>query len=119
MGMVIVPCSVKTLSSIAHGITGDLIARAADVTLKEGRPLLAVFRETPLHVGHLRTLTQFAEMGGIVFPPMPAFYNKPASVDDIVNHIVARVLDQFDIDAAFAKRWDGEMSHRAPVRPLK
>jgi 4-hydroxy-3-polyprenylbenzoate decarboxylase len=107
MGMVIAPCSVKTISSIAHGITDDLIARAADVNLKEGRPVLAVFRETPLHVGHLRTLTQFAEMGGIVFPPMPAFYANLQSIDDMVTQLVGRILDRIGIDNELVKRWQG------------
>lgn len=116
MGMVIVPCSVKTLSSIAHGITGDLIARAADVTLKEGRPLLAVFRETPLHVGHLRSLTQFAEMGGIVFPPMPAFYARPATIDEMVTQLVGRMLDRLGIDNELVQRWAG-LRAELPGRP--
>jgi len=107
MGMVIVPCSVKTLSSIAYGITDDLIARAADVSIKEGRPVIAVYRETPLHVGHLRALTQFAEMGGIVFPPVPAFYVRPASIDEIVDQTVGRILDRLGIDNQLVKRWDG------------
>lgn len=107
MGMVIAPCSVKTVSSIAYGITDDLISRAADVCLKEGRPVIAVFRETPLHVGHLRTLTQFAEMGGIVFPPVPAFYAHPTSVDDIVDQTVGRILDRLGIDNTLVKRWAG------------
>jgi flavin prenyltransferase len=107
LGMVIAPCSVKTISSIAHGITDDLIARAADVNLKEGRPVLAIFREAPLHVGHLRTLTQFAEMGGIVFPPMPAFYANLQSIDDMVTQIVGRVLDRMGIDNELVKRWQG------------
>lgn len=107
VGMVIAPCSVKTISSIAHGITDDLIARAADVNLKEGRPVLAIFREAPLHVGHLRTLTQFAEMGGIVFPPMPAFYTHLQSIDDMVTQIVGRVLDRMGIDNELVKRWQG------------
>ena len=106
-GMVIAPCSVKTMSAIAHGITDDLIARAADVNLKEGRPVVAVFRETPLHVGHLRTLTQFAEMGGIVFPPMPAFYANLGSIDDMVTQMVGRVLDRMGIDNDLVKRWQG------------
>jgi 4-hydroxy-3-polyprenylbenzoate decarboxylase len=106
-GMVIAPCSVKTISAIAHGITDDLIARAADVNLKEGRPVLAVFREAPLHIGHLRTLTQFAEMGGIVFPPMPAFYANLQSIDDLVTQIVGRVLDRMNIDNELVKRWQG------------
>lgn len=116
MGMVIVPCSVKTLSSIAHGITGDLIARAADVTLKEGRPLLAVFRETPLHMGHLRSLTQFAEMGGIVFPPMPAFYARPATIDEMVTQLVGRMLDRLGIDNELVQRWAG-LRAELPGRP--
>ena len=107
MGMVIAPCSVKTLSSIAHGITDDLISRAADVNLKEGRPLIAVFRETPLHLGHLRTLTQFAEMGGVVFPPVPAFYANLTGIDDMVNQIVGRVLDRMGVDNDLVKRWQG------------
>ncbi len=107
MGMVIVPCSVNTLSSIAHGITSDLITRAADVNLKEGRPVVAVFRETPLHVGHLRSLTQFAEMGGVVFPPVPAFYANLQSIDDMVTQIVGRVLDRIGIDNDLVKRWTG------------
>jgi 4-hydroxy-3-polyprenylbenzoate decarboxylase len=107
MGMVIAPCSVKTVSSIAYGLTDDLIARAADVCLKEGRPVVAVFRETPLHVGHLRTLTQFAEMGGIVFPPVPAFYAQPASIDEMVTQTVGRILDRLGIDNQLVKRWAG------------
>jgi 4-hydroxy-3-polyprenylbenzoate decarboxylase len=107
LGMVIAPCSVKTLSSITYGITDDLISRAADVNLKEGRPVVAIFREAPLHVGHLRTLTQYAEMGGIVFPPMPAFYSQPASIDEMVTQIVSRVLDRIGIDTGLVKRWQG------------
>ena len=105
LGMVIAPCSVKSLSSIAYGITDDLIARAADVNLKEGRPVVALFRETPLHVGHLRALTQFAEMGGHRIPPMPAFYARPATVDDIVTQTVGRVLDRLGVDNEWVKRW--------------
>ncbi|MGQ9903631.1 MAG: UbiX family flavin prenyltransferase [Anaerolineae bacterium] len=107
MGMIIAPCSVKTLSSIAYGVTDDLISRAADVNLKEGRPVVAVFRETPLHVGHLRALTQFAEIGGIVFPPVPAFYAQPGSLDDVVTQIVGRVLDRIGVDNKLVKRWRG------------
>ena len=106
-GMIIAPCSVKTLSSIAYGITDDLISRAADVNLKEGRPVVALFREAPLHVGHLRALTQFAEIGGIVFPPVPAFYAQPGSLDDIVTQIVGRVLDRIGVENALVKRWQG------------
>jgi 4-hydroxy-3-polyprenylbenzoate decarboxylase len=115
MGMVIAPCSVKTLSSIAYGVTDDLISRAADVNLKEGRPVVAVFRETPLHLGHLRALTQFAEMGGVVFPPVPAFYARPATVDDIVTQTAGRVLDRLGVENEWVKRWAGlkdELSER-------
>jgi 4-hydroxy-3-polyprenylbenzoate decarboxylase len=107
LGMVIAPCSVKTLSSIAYGMTDDLTARAADVCLKEGRTLIAVYRETPLHVGHLRALTQFAEMGGVVFPPVPAFYARPASIDEMVDQTVGRILDRLGIDNQLVKRWAG------------
>jgi flavin prenyltransferase len=107
LGMVIAPCSVKTMSSIAWGTTDDLISRAADVNLKEGRPVVAMFRETPLHVGHLRALTQFAEIGGIVAPPVPAFYARPATLDDMINHTVGRVLDRIGIDNTLVKRWAG------------
>ncbi|MCS6848979.1 MAG: UbiX family flavin prenyltransferase [Anaerolineae bacterium] len=106
-GMIIAPCSVKTVSAIAYGITDDLIARAADVCLKEGRPVIAVFREAPLHVGHLRALTQFAEIGGVVFPPVPAFYANLQSVDDLVTQIVGRVLDRIGIENDLVKRWEG------------
>ncbi len=106
-GMVIAPCSVKTLSSIAYGITDDLISRAADVNLKEGRPVVALFREAPLHVGHLRALTQFAEIGGIVFPPVPAFYARPDSLDEVVTQIIGRVLDRIGVENALVRRWQG------------
>jgi 4-hydroxy-3-polyprenylbenzoate decarboxylase len=118
-GMVIAPCSMRTAAAIAHGYGESLVHRAADVVLKERRRLVLVPRETPLSEVHLENLLKLARMGVAIVPPMPAFYNQPATVDDIVDHIVARVLDQFDIDAAFAKRWDGKMSHPAPVRPLK
>lgn len=106
-GMIIAPCSVKMISAIAYGITDDLIARAADVCLKEGRPVIAVFREAPLHLGHLRALTQFAEIGGVVFPPVPAFYANLQSVDDLVTQIVGRVLDRIGIENDLVKRWEG------------
>jgi 4-hydroxy-3-polyprenylbenzoate decarboxylase len=118
-GMVIAPCSMRTAAAIAHGYGESLVHRAADVVLKERRRLVLVPRETPLSEVHLENLLKLARMGAIIIPPMPAFYNKPATVDDIVNHIVARVLDQFDIDASFAKRWDGKMGRPAPVRRLK
>ena len=93
-GMIVAPCSIKTLAALASCHADTLIARAGDVTLKEGRPLLALVREAPLHVGHLRQMLAFAEMGGIVFPPVPAFYQKPLTVDDLVNDTVARVLER-------------------------
>ena len=106
-GMVIVPCSIKTVSALANGYADTLIARAGDVTLKEGRPLLAVVRETPLHVGHLKQMLAFAEMGGIVLPPMPAFYQRPQTVDDVVNHTVARVLDRIGLGQDLLPEWTG------------
>jgi 4-hydroxy-3-polyprenylbenzoate decarboxylase len=106
-GMVIAPCSIKTAGAIASCHTDSLIARAADVTLKEGRPLIMLVRETPLHVGHLRTLTTLAEIGAVVAPIVPALYNKPKSVDDIINHTVGRLLDFFDIETKLVKRWKG------------
>jgi 4-hydroxy-3-polyprenylbenzoate decarboxylase len=115
-GMIIAPCSVKTMSAIAYGITDDLIARAADVCLKEGRPLVAIFREAPLHVGHLRALTQFAELGGIVFPPVPPFYAHPQTVDDAVTQIIGRVLDRIGIENELVKRWQGLQAQRHPPR---
>jgi len=118
-GMVIAPCSMRTAAAIAHGYGESLVHRAADVVLKERRRLVLVPRETPLSEVHLENLLKLARMGVAIVPPMPAFYNKPATVDDIVNHIVARVLDQFDIDVGFAKRWDGKMSRPATVRRLK
>ena len=114
-GMVIAPCSMRTAAAIAHGYGENLVHRAADVVLKERRRLVLVPRETPLSEVHLENLLRLARMGVIIMPPVPAFYNRPASVDDIVNHIVARVLDQFGIDAAFARRWDGKLGHVAPA----
>lgn len=108
-GMVICPCSMRTVATIAHGNGENLVHRAADVILKERRRLVIVPRETPLSEIHLENLLKLARMGVGILPPMPAFYNKPATLDDMVDHIVARVLDQFDIDAALAKRWDGVM----------
>jgi polyprenyl P-hydroxybenzoate/phenylacrylic acid decarboxylase-like protein len=106
-GMVIAPCSMKTLAAVAHAHADDLVSRAADVVLKERRRLVLVPRETPLSEIHLENLLKLARMGVCILPPMAAFYNRPASLDDMVDHIVARALDQFDIDASFARRWDG------------
>jgi len=105
MGMVIAPCTVRTLSEIASGVTSSLLTRAADVTLKERRRLVLMLRETPLHAGHIRSMLQVTEMGAIVAPPVPAFYTRPASVAEIVDQTVGRVLDLFDIDSGMPKRW--------------
>ena len=105
--MIVVPCSIRTMSEIATGVTSTLLSRAADVVLKEKRRLVLAVRETPLHVGHLRTLTTLAEIGAVVAPIVPALYNKPKSVDDIINHTVGRLLDFFDIETKLVKRWEG------------
>ena len=104
-GMIIAPCSIKTLAALAGCRADTLIARAGDVTLKEGRPLLALVRETPLHLGHLRQMTAFAEMGGIVFPPVPAFYRRPKSIDELVDHTVARVLERMGLGPQPTAEW--------------
>jgi len=106
--MVIAPCSIHTMSAIAYGISSNLIVRAADVMLKERRRLVLMVRETPFHHGHLRTMTQLTEMGAIVAPPIPGFYNKPETIQDIVDHSVDRVLDLLGLPAEDAKRWDGK-----------
>jgi len=105
--MVIAPCSIHSMSAIAHGITDNLITRAADVALKERRRLVLMIREMPFHVGHLRTMVQLAEMGAIIAPPVPGFYNRPETVLDIVDNCVDRVLDLIGLPATDAKRWDG------------
>jgi 4-hydroxy-3-polyprenylbenzoate decarboxylase len=107
MGMVIAPCSIRTMSEIACGVTSTLMSRAADVVLKEKRRLVLALRETPLHGGHLRTLTTLADIGAVVAPIVPAFYNKPKTVDDIINHTVGRLLDLFGIETKTVKRWEG------------
>lgn len=108
LGMVIAPCSVRTLSEIAAGTGANLITRAADVTLKERRRLVLMVRETPLHLGHIRAMAAVTEMGAIVAPPVPAFYTRPQSLDDIVDHAVGRTLDLFGLDAGVVKRWGGD-----------
>src|SRR5919112_3075088 len=105
LGMVVAPCSIRTMSEIATGVTSTLLTRAADVVLKERRRLVLMVRETPLHLGHLRTMTQVTEIGAIVMPPVPALYNRPQSIDDIVNHSVGRVLDLFGIGNELVERW--------------
>ena len=104
-GMIVIPCSIKSLSSIANSYSADLIARAADVTLKEGRPLTLVVRETPLHLGHLRLMTRAAEIGAIIFPPVPAFYRQPQTIDEIVDDTVGRVLARIGLDNDLYARW--------------
>ena len=105
MGMIVAPCSMRSLGEIAHGISSNLLTRAADVVLKERRRLVLVARETPLHTIHLRNLVTVSELGAIVAPPMPAFYNKPKTLDDVIDHTVGRLLDLFGLDTGKVKRW--------------
>ena len=114
-GMVIAPCSMKTLAAVAHGLSDNLIARAADVVLKERRRLVLMVRETPFNLAHLRNMTAVTEMGGIVFPPLPSFYNHPASIDELVDHTVGRVLDLLGVDNTLAPRWPGMGNDTAPT----
>ena len=106
-GMIVAPCSMKTLSAIVNSYADNLLSRAADVVLKEGRKLVLMPREAPLHVGHCKLLYEAAQMGVVIAPPMPAFYNKPQSVEDIINHSVGRVLDLFGLDPGIVRRWSG------------
>jgi 4-hydroxy-3-polyprenylbenzoate decarboxylase len=105
LGMVVIPCSIHTVSAIAHCLSDNLLTRAADVALKEGRRLVLVVRETPLHVGHLRALLAAAEAGAVILPPVPAFYSKPTTVGQIVDHTIGRVLDRFEIAHRLSPRW--------------
>jgi flavin prenyltransferase len=107
-GMIIIPCSIRTLSDVAYGTTDNLLSRAADVTLKERRRLVLVVREAPLHAGHLRAMLAATENGAIIVPPVPAFYHRPKTVDDVINQTVGRCLDLFDIEAGLVKRWRSE-----------
>jgi 4-hydroxy-3-polyprenylbenzoate decarboxylase len=109
-GMIVAPCSVRTMSEIATGATSTLLTRAADVTLKERRPLVLMVRETPLHLGHLRTLVRLAEMGAVIAPPVPAFYAKPASLEEMVDQSVGRALDLFDLDWRPVRRWGEDLA---------
>lgn len=113
-GMVVAPCSIKTASAIAYCHAGTLIGRAADVTLKEGRPLILLVRETPLHLGHLRCLAALAEMGAVLLPPMPAFYHRPKQIEDLVVHTLARVLDRLRLPHRLTEEWKG--THPRPPR---
>ncbi|NMG01135.1 UbiX family flavin prenyltransferase [Aromatoleum toluolicum] len=106
-GMIIAPCSIKTLSAVANCFNTNLLIRAADVTLKERRKLVLMLRETPLHLGHLRLMTQATETGAVLVPPLPAFYHRPKTIDDIINQSVTKVLDQFDLDVDLFGRWTG------------
>jgi 4-hydroxy-3-polyprenylbenzoate decarboxylase len=106
-GMVIIPCSIKSLSAIANSYSDNLLVRAADVTLKEGRRLVMVVREAPLHKGHLRLMLAVAELGAVIYPPMPAFYSNPRTIDDLVNHTVGKILDLFGIEHELLHRWQG------------
>lgn len=108
LGMVIAPCSIKTMAEIATGVTANLMSRAADVALKERRRVVLMLRETPLHLGHIRSMTAVTEAGAIVYPPVPAFYSRPKSLEDMVDHSLGRVLDLFDIDLGVVRRWNGD-----------
>ena len=116
-GMIIAPCSIKTLSAVAHSYNDSLLVRAADVTLKERRKLVLVVRETPLHVGHLRLMLSLAEMGAVILPPMPAFYHFPKTIEDIISQTVGKALDQFGIDAKLFRRWEGAPRAERVVNP--
>jgi 4-hydroxy-3-polyprenylbenzoate decarboxylase len=115
MGMIVAPCSIKTLSSIAHSYDADLMTRAADVQLKEGRPVLLMVRETPLHLGHLRLMTQAAEIGAILMPPVPAFYGQPRTIDDLINGTVGRALARIGIQNALYFEWLGMSKEKPPT----
>ncbi len=122
LGMVIAPCSIRSMSEIACGVTSNLLTRAADVVLKERRRLVLMLRETPLHSGHLKNLLALSDMGAVIAPPVPAFYARPESVDDIVDHSVGRVLDLFGLDTGKVKRWredEGTEAEGAEVKPLR
>lgn len=110
LGMIVAPCSIKTMSEIAMGTTGNLIARAADVALKERRRVVLLLRETPLHLGHIRSMAAVTEAGAIVYPPVPAFYARPRTLDEMVDHTLGRVLDLFDLDVGAVKAWAGGKS---------
>ncbi len=118
-GMIVVPCSMRSLAAIAQGISQNLVHRAADVILKERRLLVLVPRESPLSAVHLENLLKLSRMGVTILPPMPAFYNQPQSLDDMVDHVVARILDQFGLSADFARRWQGQMKRQGRVVPFE
>jgi len=113
LGMIVAPCSMRSMGELASGVTASLLTRAADVMLKERRRVVLVARETPLHLGHLRNMVRLTEMGAIIAPPVPAFYNRPNTLDDVINHSIGRVLDLFDLDTGKVKRW-GENAGKPP-----
>ncbi|HXF75883.1 MAG TPA: UbiX family flavin prenyltransferase [Methylomirabilota bacterium] len=113
-GIVIAPCSMKSMGGIAHSLGGDLLVRAADVVLKERKKLVLVVRETPLHLGHLEAMVTLTRMGAVIFPPVPAFYHRPKTLDDVINQTATRILDQFNIDVELFRRWDDEGMSRHP-----
>jgi 4-hydroxy-3-polyprenylbenzoate decarboxylase len=116
--MVIAPCSMRTLAAVAHGLSDNLVSRAADVVLKERRRLVLMVRETPLNLAHLRNMVAVTEMGGVVFPPVPAFYNRPPTIEALVDHTVGRVLDLFGIEQALSPAWTGlRAQNPAPAAP--
>ena len=113
-GMVIAPCSMKSMGGIVLSVGGDLLVRASDVILKERKKLVLVVRETPLHLGHLESMAQLTRMGAVIFPPVPAFYHRPKTLDDVINQTVARILDQFEVETDMFKRWNEESLSRYP-----
>ncbi len=114
-GMVIAPCSMKSMGGIVLSVGGDLLVRASDVILKERKKLVLVVRETPLHLGHLESMAQLTRMGAVIFPPVPAFYHRPKTLDDVINQTVARILDQFEVDTDMFRRWNEESLSRYPA----
>ena len=119
-GMIVAPCSIRSMSEIATGVTSNLLTRSADVTLKEGRRLVLLVRETPLHAGHLRTMLTLSELGAVIMPPVPAFYARPETIEDIVDHTVGRVLDLFGIESDLVRRWGGSPGENAtPLRVVR
>ena len=118
LGMIIAPCSIKTMAEIATGVTPNLLSRAADVTLKERRRVVLLLRETPLHIGHIKSMAAVTEAGAVVYPPVPAFYSRPKSLAEMVDHTLGRVLDLFDVDMGLVRRWTGDKTRPKNVAPV-